>query len=519
MTPARHPEQRVLTPEATGDAEVASCLRSDAPLVVVEAPAGCGKTHQGSMYAAHAARSGSGRALVLTHTHAAASAFLSRAQSEAARVDVRTIDSLFVEIAAGYHTSLGLPEDVGRWAASGPRGFEKVRGLVAQLLEVFAGAGQSLARRYPVVIFDEHQDASVAQASLLDALLKAGAKVRVFGDPMQVIYPESDVSADWERWRHLCDRATKLARLNTPHRWASGSPELGAWVLRARDALQSGDRVDLRPPHPAGLEVHRADNLSSRWDGYRTTTEDGRAIRKLAALDEVLFLSAQTSTVGALRPYFGRRIPLWEGHGRDALTSLIRALETSPGDPSATAIAFVAFVQKVSVGFSNSQFGDRLVTEVEQGCRTFRRGMPAKLQGIAHSLLRNPDHRGVANALELLWNLSYEDGSFSAVKVDHCDEFWDAVRLREFEDAGSGMAEITHRRTWSRPIIPPRALSTIHKAKGLEAACVTIVPCDADHFRDRPKDRCTLYVALSRARERLCLVVPRRNPSPLLLVE
>ena len=33
------------------DASVSAAIRSDAQLVVVEAPAGCGKTHQGADYA------------------------------------------------------------------------------------------------------------------------------------------------------------------------------------------------------------------------------------------------------------------------------------------------------------------------------------------------------------------------------------------------------------------------------------------------------------------------------------
>ena len=36
------------------DGSVRAALRSDAPLVVVEAPAGCGKTHQGADYAREA---------------------------------------------------------------------------------------------------------------------------------------------------------------------------------------------------------------------------------------------------------------------------------------------------------------------------------------------------------------------------------------------------------------------------------------------------------------------------------
>ena len=55
------------------DESVHAALRSDAPLVLVEAPAGCGKTHQGADYARDVAAGQTDRLLILTHTHAACS--------------------------------------------------------------------------------------------------------------------------------------------------------------------------------------------------------------------------------------------------------------------------------------------------------------------------------------------------------------------------------------------------------------------------------------------------------------
>ena len=78
-----------------------------------------------------------------------------------------------------------------------------------------------------------------------------------------------------------------------------------------------------------------------------------------------------------------------------------------------------------------------------------------------------------------------------------------------------GLAEITHRRTYARPKPPDRAISTIHKAKGLECDSVIIMPCDATTFPNKHDARCLLYVALSRAKKRLMLVVSRDKPSPL----
>ena len=62
--------------------------------MLVEAPAGCGKTHQGADYARDVAVDRSDRLLILTHTHAACSVFAERTRGSSNRIEIRTIDSL-----------------------------------------------------------------------------------------------------------------------------------------------------------------------------------------------------------------------------------------------------------------------------------------------------------------------------------------------------------------------------------------------------------------------------------------
>jgi DNA helicase-2/ATP-dependent DNA helicase PcrA len=102
----------------------------------VEAPAGCGKTFQGSGYAADAAAIvGNGRVLVLTHTHAACDVFASRT-ADAGRVEIRTVDSLIASIAAAYHPTLELPDDPAAWARKkGNEGYRELAFKSSALLE------------------------------------------------------------------------------------------------------------------------------------------------------------------------------------------------------------------------------------------------------------------------------------------------------------------------------------------------------------------------------------------------
>ena len=103
------------------DASVHSALRSDAPLVVVEAPPGCGKTHRAADYARDVAAAGVGRLLILTHTHAACSVFAERTKAVGSRVEMRTVDSLIGQVAGAYHLGLGFPADTAAWARHATR--------------------------------------------------------------------------------------------------------------------------------------------------------------------------------------------------------------------------------------------------------------------------------------------------------------------------------------------------------------------------------------------------------------
>src|SRR6478609_8543481 len=123
------------------DASVHAALRSDHPLVVVEAPAGCGKTYQGADYARELVTTTTrGRPLILTHTHAACSVFAQRTSGHRNAIDIRTIDSVIARIATAYHKGLGLPGDTSVWVRQRENGYAQLALKVSGLL-----------KRYPMV--------------------------------------------------------------------------------------------------------------------------------------------------------------------------------------------------------------------------------------------------------------------------------------------------------------------------------------------------------------------------------
>lgn len=291
-----------------------------------------------------------------------------------------------------------------------------------------------------------------------------------------------------------------------------------AWTLKARDALKAGGKVDLRNGLPPSVSIVFAENQTQRNLDYQLSGQDRKPVDAFEkGQSSLLILTRYNDTARFFRGFFNRRIPLWEGHTRSGLEKLVDALHANQGHV-ALAAAIVTFMGDVGKGFSPSAFGDKFKQEVSEGCTGKRRGKPATIQELARFLVTEADHRGVAKILRRLSELKTTDRDFADIEMDYRREFWDAIRLGDFDTVDAGLAEITHRRTYSHPKPPEKAISTIHKAKGLECGSVIVMPCDAKTFPDKLDARCLLYVALSRAKSHLLLVVSRDNPSLLLTI-
>jgi hypothetical protein len=506
------------------DHSVHAALRSDARLVVVEAPAGCGKTYQGASYATDIASTlDMGRVLILTHTHAACDVFAKRAAAARRRVEVATIDSLIAHIASAYHPALGLPADTGSWARGRKHGYEELAGKVAKLLRGSPMIAQALSYRYPVVICDEHQDASNHQHAVVMAIHQAGALLRVFADPMQAIYGRHKKGVgppDDARWQSVRDAADHADELDTPHRWAETAENLGRWILAARKLLKDGGQIDLRTGLPSMIMLITAEDQSRRARGaYSVRPAERKPIDgQVNGLSGLLILSSENDTVQALRAFFNRRLPIWEGHVRDYLSTLLTSIKEANGNVGAIATAAMMFVQEMGIGFSPAAFGNPVVAEVTQGCTRRCRGKPALLQRLGKYILDQPDHRGVAAMLGQLRELMADEKAFQDMRIDRPHEFGDAVWIGQFDCPDTGFAERARRRSFARPMPPDRCLTTIHKAKGLECDHAMIIPCDGRHFDNSVRARRRLYVAMSRARRSLTFVVSRQQPSPLFLL-
>lgn len=188
--------------------------------------------------------------------------------------------------------------------------FEDLGALFWKLLETYPVVAKAYADRYPVVIADEHQDASELQ----DALVRRFGRARrvILADPMQLIYGFR--GSNPERLDRHAEECDERHELRTPHRW-HGDVDTGRWLLAVRARLQGEEDES---PAPAALQViktNRAHGLNAMKPHVRTA-----AARAFAdGLATVAVLAAWNSEVADLRGYLSRQnmFPRQLGGGSD----------------------------------------------------------------------------------------------------------------------------------------------------------------------------------------------------------
>lgn len=104
--------------------------------------------------------------------------------------------------------------------------------------------------KYPVIVLDEYQDASAMQAKIIERIAGAESRVYAFADPLQMIYGWRDASP--RRIDDFKARGASVHALETLHRYRD-RPELQGWMEGVRDILLSGEGSC--PPRPKDVGV------------------------------------------------------------------------------------------------------------------------------------------------------------------------------------------------------------------------------------------------------------------------
>lgn len=494
--------------------EVRRALRSAERNVLVEAPAGCGKTFQAAELAADLANdlAPGAEVLLLAHTNAAVQEFVRRTRASGARVRATTIDAFCLDLLTPYAARLNLPTPLRRAVgfAEGGVPFRELAPAAASLLLRCPSIASALAYRHPVVILDEHQDASVAQHEISAALNRCEhCRVRVFADPMQAIYEEADQARiSWDRLSH---EAGTFVELDEPQRWTENR-ELGEWILLARRELAAGRPLPIAQ-RPASVRVTRAEGIDCANFGYGNAGQLAVPINRfLNNLDgTVAVLARRRRLIWTLHEAARHRLLFNEGADYQDAYSVIARAVMHDGNAQQLALLLVEHLREVSSGVTRA-IRDSIaralqVDHIDCGRQRVLRPFIERFQ----PLYAGPT---IATFCRVAGNIAFDPPQGVRIRMPMTLRLLGRIHpgtgdALECLDEAVGRAKAL---AWK----PERAVSTIHKAKGLEFDHVMIANFSDAHFGDDDMARRVAYVAISRARQSLEFLVPGRNPSPLL---
>jgi superfamily I DNA/RNA helicase len=176
--------------------------------------------------------------------------------------------------------------------------FDDLGALFWSLLKRFPAVDTAYRARYPVVIADEHQDASALQDAVVRRL--GGVKLVVFADPMQLIHEFRGASrARLDRHLEECDAALTLT---TPHRWNDSKP-LADWLLAVRRRLE-GHAVSCTRPAQLQIETTPA---THGFNGMKPKVRSAVSRAFGEGASTVAVLARNNHQVADLRSYLSRQ--------------------------------------------------------------------------------------------------------------------------------------------------------------------------------------------------------------------
>ncbi|MDQ2081034.1 UvrD-helicase domain-containing protein [Xanthobacteraceae bacterium Astr-EGSB] len=490
-------------------------LRSDAPNVLVEAPAGCGKTYEAAELALEMGaqlRDGS-QVLVLAHTNAAVQEFLRRTRNSGGRVRATTIDAFCRELLDPYAARLGLPTPLRRHVGlgSGRIAFADLAPKAVDLLTRCSAVRTMLAYRFPFVILDEHQDTNVHQHQVVASFRDiASCRVRIFGDPMQAIYKSSD--ADVVSWDDLMRDSSTVTALDTPQRWQE-EPDLGEWILRARTELREGRSIPLQSA-PRSVSIRQLPATDCVGFGHGNVGALTRPVQEFvrSTTGTIAILSRHNSHVWGLHIAAGGLVRLNEGADYGEAYALLERAAESVGNAQGLALHAIDHLDRVATGLDQAK--QKAILNALQGSRIEygRLQVVKKFLETFEPLYSNPDLRTFC---EVAQAIIVQPPEWLTIRMPVCMRLIGQVRPQPGDDPAECLDAVVARiKIAARK--HTKAVSTIHKAKGLEFDHVLISNFSSAHFANDELSRRIAYVALSRARRSISILVPGNSPSPLL---
>lgn len=391
--------------------------------------------------------------------------------------------------------------------------FDDLGALFWHLVQTYPHVRAAYRARYPIVIADEHQDASALQDAVV-RLLGTRALV-VFADPMQMIYGFR--GADFERLNRHMSECQCRHEFTTPHRW-HGNREVASWLLAVRSRLM-GQAAPAARPREVRVERTNADYGRNAVLAKVRNEASGLFQGDVAS---IAVLARRNDDVAALRNHLSKNgmYPRQVGSADD--------FEEARLD-----------IEQLPLLTDGHSLSDHALDRLEVLAPTLAKALVGQVRGRLEESGVNLK-RSSAKARPVLAALAplYTQGAgayFGCLvrALDACEAQGhhlprkDAVRaIREtagtlvgndVEDAvqlygklavaGAESARYTHRGLF---------VMTAHQSKGKEFDAIILAGLTREQFPDDDESRRLFYVALTRARTAWVFVAPDRGESPLL---
>jgi DNA helicase-2/ATP-dependent DNA helicase PcrA len=393
--------------------------------------------------------------------------------------------------------------------------FDDFGALFWRLLAQHPTVARAYELRYPVVIADEHQDASALQ----DAIVRRFGRTRlvVFADHMQLIHGYR--GADLERLRRHWRDSGAQHELNTPHRW-HGRAEEGTWLLGLRSALE-GRACNVGRPGGLVLKRYPAERGLNgalpqlKWVLPDLITPRGASVAVLVRDNQDLgqvrnYLSSHgfyPRQLGGPKDFEEARddieqLPLLNDPQSVALRARNRLLALVPGLPRGVADQLERRLKADGPNLTNAKQPAAALLQAFQGL--WAHGPAAYFETMNRLLVVCADqgyHFPRLDAIRAIRRTA------EALVPDEGLE----VGLSAYNDHVMATMHATPQQT-DRGLF----VMTAHQAKGKEFDAVVLLPLDARRWPDDSEHRRLLYVALTRATRRWVLIVPSADASPLV---
>jgi superfamily I DNA/RNA helicase len=370
-------------------------------------------------------------------------------------------------------------------------------------------------RRYPIVIADEHQDASALQDAVVRRL--GTARLSVLADPMQLIHGFRGARIErLEQHEQDCDEQLTL---NTPHRW-HGSAELADWLLAVRARLQ-GEHRDAAVP--AQLCVIRTD--PGRGVGPVKAQTTFAALRsRQDGLKRIGIIVRTNQEAADMRGYLSREglRPRQLGgedfeEAREDIEQL--PLLTDPRTLARHALERVKTLVPTLPTTTVTQISGRL--HEDRVHRTGAGAVAAVVLGALECLYTGGPScyfQAVVGSLEGLAQREHHLPRADAVRA--LRETAAALAGKELE-VSEALAEYSARIVAATHVVAPRLgdgvfVMTAHQAKGKEFDTVILANPLARDYEDDDEGRRLFYVAVTRATSRWVVVAPQQGATSLL---